>query len=424
MKTKKSVFGMLAVALLATGCNSEFVETADSQNGNITFQTVLGKQTRATEFSYWGDSEGFTAKAYLKGTTTPFKDFTLTCNGTNSWTVSGGTVAHPGYPLDYYAWSPSDATGATFTPVASASTLEYTIPVVDSQVDLVAAYKPNHNNAAVDLTFYHILSQVNFAVQGVSNVKIAIKDITIKGVSNHNTYTFGTGWGGTPDGSASYVYKAKSYGAGDGTTYTSGTNTLTTDGTKITEIKLGSGASTDGNALMLMPQSFNSSSTATMEFTYTLTAMDGTTPLGTGTTSAYLRDFTTTTWEVGKRYLYIIDFTEYFKGGNITFSVTVDTWKDNENVTQVLEVADATQVSIDAAIERHRANHGSYTIFPISIPKVPTGNITLGTIGDGFSATDKIVLNFTAGLNSYTVNAPTGWTAATVDKIVTLTKTP
>lgn len=321
---------VLSLLLMMTSCESERVESNTDEQ--ISFGIALGKQTvsRAPEFSYWGNGGEIKVQAYPTGGTVRWNEFTLTYNGT-AW-AAAPPAKQPGYLIDYYAWYPvAGPTGFTYD--GTAATINYTVPVVASQQDLIAAMKRT-KDAGVTLGFYHILSQVNFAVQGIANVKINITNISITGVDDAGVYTFGETGGSwaSQTGGATYVYGPKSGSAHEVVSNTTGIVYLGNGGT-------GNYANT--NALMLMPQTHTGGSGA-ISITYAITDMADT-PLKNGTATVDLADFSTTTaWVMGKRYIYLVDFTDLLAGGDITFSVTVTPWENSDPVTEPIKPTSPT----------------------------------------------------------------------------------
>ena len=412
---KKYILGFAALSLLlvATSCNKETIETADSQN-SITFQTILGKQTKASETTLTTlqgaattTGTGIAVSAYENNNTntTPWKSWSLYYNGSD-WTY-GTPVLQPNFALVYYAWHP-----ATVTSLSAASTGQsavfnaYTVPAVGSQVDLIATSVPATLDAAISLQFSHLLSQVNFSLLEVKDVKITINSITISDVGNTATYTFGSGWGAvTTTGTPTYAYALPAVFPTDADATISTVNLATT-----------------ANRLMLMPQTLSAAAKFTINFTLQDTELPTNNVLvANETAEAFLKDFTINTWAPGTRYNYLIDFTNYLADRYIKFSVGVNTWSDSSPIVQYVEVAKANKASLDGAIASLSAwNTASVDIFQITVKEALTANVTLDAI-TGYSAGDKIVI-YIGGLATYDIVAPSGWTAVESSAYVTLTK--
>lgn len=444
---RKQLLGLAAISLLlgVASCTEETIETINDGKNQIEFKTALGKQavTRVAEFTNdsWVAGATLTVKSYYPGVTTAFKDFTLTnaAGGTGAWTVSPNDINQPGAALRYYSVYPDDdITVGTVT--KDAYPFDYTVKArtstTDSQEDLIAAAVTTISEN-VTLPFKHALSQVNFAVQAMPGVKIEISDLNVNTVRNAGTCTLESGkepaWVPSTTSTDTYAYPLNN-STGEGTNLlAAGTSTAVVDlQTVDANGKL-------NGALMLLPQTFSAEADGTFSFKFSLT-IDGN---GDGkfdnsekdkkkanglTATVNLCDFQTTTWLPGKRYKYIIDFSSYLAGGPISFTVNVVDWENDIDITvnETLHVADATALSIEAAIAKHSAaNEASteLTTFPINVPTTTTETkIEIGTI-EGFDYADEIRIEFkdntTAGKLECT---DTNWslTLPTNDRVVTL----
>lgn len=413
----------LSLLLMPTSCESGEIETNNQRNETIEFGVVVGKQTvsRATEFtgSSWKNNDSFLVKAYATGSTstTSVEDFTLSYNG-SSWS-SSPDMKQPGYSLTYYTWFPSTTTD--FSGTGTAATMKYAVKGVDSQEDLLAATTITADSDVI-LAFNHILSQVNFALQGVPNIKITLSNIKVNGVRNAGTYTFNATTGGSWD---SYTGDAVDYA------YTPVTNTNITTGLTdtIQHMGNGGGAYNKTNALMLMPQSFAADTDGYISFDFVLKSMEDTELAKEEGVTFNFCDFETTTWSIGKRYLYLIDFTEYLTKGEISFTVTVNGWEDAENNTaNTVEVASATKASIEAAFLRHQAaniNNPDISVFPIALPTGSTlsANISVHCPTTGFDVGDEIKIHCgnadNAGKIGITTSAGVYWNRNISGSVIT-----
>ncbi|MDL2211183.1 fimbrillin family protein [Bacteroides sp. OttesenSCG-928-M17] len=429
-KTVSMGLAALSLLLMPTSCESGEIETNNQRNETIEFGVVVGKQTvsRAAEFtgSSWKNNDSFLVKAYATGSTstTSVEDFTLSYNG-SSWS-SSPDMKQPGYSLTYYTWFPT--AGPTFGAGSNGNGASMTYTIPSPQVDLIAATAIT-NEATVPLAFNHILSQVNFALQEVPNIQIELTNIKVNGVYKAGTYTFGTDGGSWSSQSTTdnYTYIPYSDETANPKIYTNITNGV---GDDISYMGNGGTVFTRTNALMLMPQSFSEATHGHLSFDFKLTAMDGTTVLADvkGTTFNFC-DFETTTWSIGKRYLYLIDFTEYLTKGEISFTVTVNGWEDAENNTaNTIEVASATKASIEAAFLRHQAaniNNSDISVFPIALPTGSTlsANISVHCPTTGFDVGDEIKIHCgnadNAGKIGITTSAGVYWNRNISGSVIT-----
>ncbi len=314
---RKSLWGLAALPLLAalaTSCNDEIVE-AKGGDQVLTFGVAAGKQTvsRAAEYDITNledDADGLLVKAY--NGTALHKDFTLKYDYyahsayTSRWGYANMPDYHPEFPLTYYSVYPTSAA----TP-ASGGTFTYAVPTA-SQVDVLAATAgSNINDPEANLIYHHILTQVNFAIQGQDGLTIEVKDIQLIDVPSAGTYTIGTKTWGAPTASGTYTYP------GSGTVASAAILHLTSD-----EKAPGK---ENTNALMLMPQT--TALTGTLSFKYKISDSNGSltaAPVdgeGFKTVAVDLSDIGgIEDWQAAKRYLYIFNFNMNY----ITFTVKVE----------------------------------------------------------------------------------------------------
>jgi hypothetical protein len=440
---KKITLGLATLSLLfaATSCNDETIETnpIDTQE-TIKFRPWLGKQTRATETTGTNltgmadsDADGIPVAVFSEDHSATFNDtWSLYWNGTSYVYNNGTAINQPGGSVAYYAWYPKTIAtaleaGATYSATGAGATLSYTVATASSsQEDLIAATAVS-SFPVVDLKFNHILSQINFAIQGVSGVNVSIKNIKVNYVQGTGTYTFGqTGgsWATSAAASAPYAYEAYPV-ASDSTDYT------TNGGTGI--LYLGNGSVyTRNNALMLLPQTFASASDGTFSFDFDLDDQANNTDLDHGSVTVNLNEYTPA-WEMGKRYLYTIDFTQYLVGGPIVFNVSVSDWANATSTTtaQPVIVSDANKLSIEAAIKQQDDAKGAtstLTTFPIVVPVDLTAPIELDNISStNFAQNDEIHISFPSGATGMTnldISAAMAddWTITVSTNPVTLVK--
>ncbi len=338
---KKIICGFATFALLAmlaTSCANEKVESAGDSKSVIAFKAATGKQTlsRAQELTLTAlQAKTIDVEAYEKDNAlaTLYRAFELTYNiGTDKWSYTTPEF-HPTYDLVYYSAVPTqtltaDGTGASF---------DYEVNAVASQEDLIAATtttsKGTAASATANLVYKHLLSQVNFAVKGLADVKIIITDIELNDVQNSGTYTFGTPGAWALDGATDdYVYEPA------GNNYTAGTTDIVYFGNDGDVL----GHNTNDNALMLMPQTFAGVTPGSGSFTFhyqmlnTAGANIGE-EIGKGDVEVFFGDpaLSLNGWEAGKRYLYTLNFQapDY-----ITFTVDMDPWVDHDGAGGIVNV--------------------------------------------------------------------------------------
>jgi hypothetical protein len=191
--------------------------------------------------------------------------------------------------INFYAYYPTSISGNISHTAGSSPTLLYTVPSdVSNQIDIITAINPNVSGStetSTPLTFNHIFAAVKFAVGTSGLPSGTIKSITINGIKNSGTYTFGSGW-----------------------TLGSTTSSFTVSPSTTINGTSGENIASDDFTLMMIPQAFNN---ATVSLVY-----------NNGTT------FSTTisgTWNAGGVYTYklsktiISNFT--YTGASQTFTV-------------------------------------------------------------------------------------------------------
>ncbi len=100
--------------------------------------------------------------------------------------------------VNFYAYYPTSISGNISHTVGTAPTLSYIAPDdAVNQLDIMTATANNisgSTNISTPLTFNHIFAAVRFAVGNNGLPSGTIKSITISGIKNSGTYTFGSGW--------------------------------------------------------------------------------------------------------------------------------------------------------------------------------------------------------------------------------------
>jgi hypothetical protein len=452
---RKLLLGVAACSLLL-GIASCAKETVESQTGDgaMSFKAALGKQTRAQETTLTSlKAAQLDVYAYRTNATTLFNKFELTYDDdVNEWTYSP-VQYQPGFLLRYYSVYPALASDpgvataadpASGTPATSGVsnddlTFDYTVKTATAnQEDLIVASVGPTIDEEITLLYSHLLSQVNFAVQGIEDVSIDISNITVTDLKDENTYSFTNGWGTavTSDSFAAYTYVPDA---------TNKATLVAGDSADIVYLGNGGDTYTYDNALMLMPQTFtpgNAGSDGQFSFTFSLivdTDNDGvftdtaTDPVGAVAKATNVPvvvnfgDFDKLEWEEGKRYVYVIDFTSYIAGGPITFKVNVTEWEDADTDTdtaQTIQVAAMTEADINEAIvlqAEAKADNTALKVFPINVTGSET--VSIGHIYD-FAAEDVIRLEFedaTAAGKFSLAATVRGWTVGGSGRVVTLT---
>lgn len=317
---KKNLLTVVAVLAMAGCSQNDLVDEIDNggqtSKAEIRFKSIVGKGSRATALTE-ADFTSFQVHAYKSadafGTSTSLTSEYLNdeIKKTDESWAGSKTVYWPiTDKVNFFAYAPAASTG--FAASAGYPTIAYTVPAVDSQVDLVVANAINKVKAdnTVELAFKHALTQVNFSVKLMNkSTKYTVTNITLSGIANKSTLTYqGTttsicGTWSTPTGSESYAYDFA-------------TNGITTAGVKPTTDAEVTNLSTATNSLMLLPQTFSGSAKISVtysaeiggEITYNDTkeiVLDG-------------------AWEVGQKVRYTLELTNDAKA--VGFTTTFGEW--------------------------------------------------------------------------------------------------
>lgn len=251
-------------ALAITSCSqSEDAAIPYSGDQEISFNTVVNKSTRATamvtdqfsDFTVYGykadgDFDGSTALG------TVFMDGISVTKTDAQWTVAGGPYYWPAKgKVQFFAYSPATSV-KSFAVGNPAGFPSFSYTIQDQQEDLLAAQVLNAEKSenAVQLSFSHLLTQINFSAELEEGFKYEISSIKVTGVQNTGTFTYAASkgaWTGT-SGAASYEYTG---------------NFAATVTDNVVNF------ATDNSALMLMPQTLPAD--AKIEVTYKATATTG-----------------------------------------------------------------------------------------------------------------------------------------------------
>lgn len=177
---KKSLLLLgVAVAAITSCTNDEVLDI--NKNTTITFDGHVNKGTRAVTSTTTGDLKQFYVFGN-HGTTVDFNNVVVKKNAsTLVWECATNV---PWTDQEYYfAAYATTNTSEQITPAYADGALTFSDIVANDASDLVAATKTVNNagmpNAAVSLTFKHLLSKVNFAItNGSSEYKLKVSNIT------------------------------------------------------------------------------------------------------------------------------------------------------------------------------------------------------------------------------------------------------
>ncbi|WP_455592170.1 fimbrillin family protein [Bacteroides sp.] len=258
----KQILLAALAALAITSCSQSDDATVPGSDSQITFNTVVNKSTRATamvtdnfkDFTVYG----YNPESSFDGTAalgTPFMD-KVAATKTEGWELTDGPYYWPAKGnAQFFAYSPAGHVDdyAVGNPTGFPS---FTYTIQAEQEDLLTAQVLNaaKDGNAVQLSFSHILTQINFSATLEAGFKYDITGIAVKGINNTGTFTYAAAkgaWSGTT-GAVDYTY--------EGNFAATATDNV---------VNFSSGA----NALMLLPQTLPGD--AKIEITYKATAETG-----------------------------------------------------------------------------------------------------------------------------------------------------
>lgn len=303
MKKSFLMLGVAAMAL-ASCTQNEVVEYADSRA--IQFDAFVGKSTRAvTELETRGLTQ-FNVFAYHGINTVDYNNVAVTGNSTSGWTPTANAYWQAGNAYEFAAYSNQNEAITSDVSFAN-KTLTFTSYMVNGK-DLVAAQtsvasqSDVNSYTAVNLTFYHMLSQIKFTFTNsdAAEYNLAISNIKITaGKTANGTFTM------TDLGAPSITWNA--------TDSNNGVYTIA----DITDIAKGANRSTASESLLILPQN-----TDDLKVTFTATLTDaGGTKIAEGNFEAPLDidgNAQTSNWVPGYRY----NYTATLNGGDVPVDPT------------------------------------------------------------------------------------------------------
>ena len=253
--------------------------------------------------------------------------------------------------LHLFAYAPysvvhGESPAATINSAAATPTLTYTVPdTYDTQIDLLSANADVAKasfGSSVPLTFNHILTALRFKV----DFPCKVKSLTVNGVNNVGTYTYGSGWS-SQTGLQDYSF-GESYFTADGKDYEADTY-----------------LNRNENTLMLLPQTVPAG--ANVQLVY---STDDGANWNTLTASIARHE-----WQLGKRITYTISRSGinyiYFDLALGDITINASTYSGKIMVNGVETTVNGT----------HNSSNEYYVFQSNSINKTTTGWET--TLGSG-----------------------------------------
>lgn len=327
---KKNFLGIAALALILTSCSqSEIVENINEDNGVIKFSAISGNvSTKATE-TLMADLErdGVDIFALITndaGTTyTEYFTDKLAFTAGSGWATTIATKRYlkEGYKNEFYSIYPAQTGIDAASLVTNKASFSYTIKTGATEDLLGAAaketYKPSTNTDGVHVTmpFNHLLAQVNLGVDGsiVGLGHVIIKGIEFNQVGSAGTYTFKTTQGKGVNNWSNPSYAKFSM-----------TGTINTENGTPDPVNTHFILDRAAHSLMLVPAEFN---TSTITFTFQAFDLAGT-EITNGETTGTITLDPTAEWNQGLRYIYLINFEDWYAKRELKFSVSISGWEN------------------------------------------------------------------------------------------------
>lgn len=310
---KKNLFICLSLAAMLSGCTTE-EEVSRSDFKALSFETFVGRGTRAVPKSAFSDGDDFGIFAYRHGTDSWSADVTKTLFMDNvkvsmqggAWTYSPTKYWEEGVNHTFLAYSPYNENYlingeelwgiTTATKASEQKDLLYTIPEAGAGKDLVW----KDAGTKVVMTFRHALSQIRISAstdQDYSGYYIAtIRKVQLKGIGNTGNLNLNTA-----DAAQSPWSRQGSTIPAESGIYTVETETLNIPLT--TEESLLNG---ENNLFMQIPQEIANDETATFEITYDIEATEAGNVSNAATGKKAVIKIPSVTWEHNHIYHYKI----------------------------------------------------------------------------------------------------------------------
>lgn len=347
MKTNLFIAALSLVVLAGCSGEDEIGTLVAKSDNAITFGTYVGKQTKATEKSAFGDNDEFGVFAFYTKTEkyantneTPnfmYEQAIKKGAGDAGWTYSPLKYwpNTNGEKITFFAYYPQAKTGMTF--YDKGTTTNYTsaskgfpdikFVVADAakdQVDFmystkVDETKPTATNTAINFNFAHALSKVNIKAQMSETLNntttVNITSITLNNIYNTNTLKY---TGATP----SWGWDTASNGQKYEITPTN-ISLASTDGTTAIDI----------TSFLMVPQTLSTAADKKASITITYDVVTTDTNLSGGSTTitnTVTKDIATSpspaTWAMNKQYVYtiLISLTD------VSVDSTVANWETTE----------------------------------------------------------------------------------------------
>lgn len=364
MKHYYKLIAAMATAAAASSCASH--EDIDLNPGNeISFRAAVDNASRASETTQANFNRFEITAVCPTNTGEGFTDHFSLSN--NTWLpITQHYWPKGNEEMKFYCWSPQSVNSGVSIDAGNQSIADFQpADKIDEQVDLITAFQSGTKSGAgsksLQLTFRHALTQIEIQAKNTKTVyKYLVKGFRIGCVTSKGTFTFPQ----SKDEWGSWILSADDADKGDYAAEFDTPIELVTDPASITTQAIGTA--------MILPQSFNAWSVIDPAIEGQAFTMDRTNT-GKGAFLAVLINITATVdnnqlypdrdtnlggyawacipvsgkWEHGKKYIYILDFSDGagkfppedpVRGGDdiltdpIRFSVLVEPWETQNGI--------------------------------------------------------------------------------------------
>ena len=347
---------MICVALasmaLATSCSQDDMANGYAlSNSPIKMNTSFKLPTRAVETTI-SNLGSFSANAFLTGQSNYMTDVKYTSTDGSAWTTTAGTFFWPvSGDLHIYCYTPDQpGQSGTYTINKDRQTLTDFTPntAAADQKDFVYA-KSTGNNAQngstdIDIDFQHALSEITIAAKNSNTAyTVEVTGVKLGNIVNKGTFTFPS----VSDAAATWTLPSPVSDKQDYTTTWSSPFTLGGDATTMDAANV---------PFMIIPQQLEKADKAS-EKAYIAVKVKITMQGGQVIHNGWAYVGIDTNWEMGKRYVYTLDFSTgagQDNNGNPIISGTAV--KYNCSVTPWDEIKGDADLSAPHLVGIHNAN--------------------------------------------------------------------
>lgn len=328
---KKFFLGFAAFTLISTSCSqNEVAEDINQDSAALKFGAITGNlSSRAAEVAITDlQTSGIDLFALITadaGATYAeyFTDkLTYTAGTPSSWAPGSKRYLKEGFKNEFYSIHPAQTDLTAAKLATDGAKFTYAVKAGATEDLLGAAAKEDYkvstdgNGVPVIMPFKHLLAQANFGVAGVEGMgNVKVSNIKFNNVGASGTYAFANAAWSATTLSAYLMTGAEIDTKTDAQTPALSGNYILDRATY---------------SLMLVPAAF-ATSTITFDFqAYDLAGVEVTNGVTKGTIDldATVTANTKAAWMSGLRYVYLLDFANWFANRELKFSVSLSDWEN------------------------------------------------------------------------------------------------